>query len=677
VRQLPDGELLLLARDGRRSAAVELWRRHTAYTMAVAHGLAPNDDWESINTRAWTLVLDPGADDKAAGGFRPYVYFMIRALSSVEEPTRRREDFLTAAYHDLPPRWHETLWYSHIELMRPARIARLMGLDPDSMPQLLHRARQGLRQEWVRHHVAAIAEDSDCRLVWEYSGAYIRGVLTTQERTWMEDHLATCPVCRHAGSDAIAVASHLPAIVLPTIAGNAGAANLLDYLRTNGSAVRSSLDLPAGVERLFSVHRRTGRPTSSDTAQDDASPENQPPSMVSDAAPADQQAAAAPEETGEAGQVGSDARSPSVSPTGSTPVQLSRPAPRPARLEQLVLQVTRSDPGELTQAQVRVGDATATQADVDTDHIPATPDRATTPSTSDDHTPGTPGATATEPSRASTILPPVTVTAGPPDPRVRVDPDEEDDGDDDVEDIPPAPSAISETRSINRLTGQEKDLAHPPATRRHTQARLMISVAVALITVAAIVLAMTRPWQSRQPVTPTVSDTVGSASIPSPLQITAVDTGPNNTLLPLVTGVAPAGTEVTVQIGDATASVVAGDDGRWTTASQPNFTGLTRGQITVSARDLPGPTTAVYQIAEPPVLTTDQANPSIVTLSGLPNSSVEVLIDGNPATIWTLDGAGTTTGTLTPQPGNRFLQARYVADARFGASSEALAVIIT
>lgn len=245
-----DQDLLSMARDGDLQSAIELWRRHSAYGLAVAEGLAPEEDWEAMSARAWKHILHPSNLEEALDGFRPYLYLVIRAVSSLEEVTK--DSFLTSAYQNLPDQWREVLWYAHVESMRPAQISVFIGLGPAEVPRLLHRAREGLRQEWAHLHAEAVPEGSLCREIWESSASSTHNVLADQSTAWMDIHIRTCRTCKSARSDAISVASHLPKILLPTVAGSKGGANLLAYLRTNGPCVRAVTDLPEKVSELFS-----------------------------------------------------------------------------------------------------------------------------------------------------------------------------------------------------------------------------------------------------------------------------------------------------------------------------------------------------------------------------------------------------------------------------------------
>ena len=257
-----DQDLLVMARDGDRHAAVELWERHSVYGLAVARGLAsPTEDWKTLSTKAWALILHPSNIEQGLDGFRPYLYMVIRAVSSFDEDTP--DTFLTTAFASLPDQWCEVLWYAHVETMKPTEIAVLIGVGAAEVPRLLHQARDGLRQEWAHLHAEATEPGSTCRRVWESS--YVRNLTRDQNTAWIENHISTCRTCKTAHSDALSVASHLREQLLPTITGPGGAARLTTYINAYGPCVRATTDLPDQVSDLFvprpaAPHQESAKP---------------------------------------------------------------------------------------------------------------------------------------------------------------------------------------------------------------------------------------------------------------------------------------------------------------------------------------------------------------------------------------------------------------------------------
>jgi len=242
-----DQDLLAMARDGDEDAGTELWIRHSEYGRAVASGLAPREDRDSINNKAWAHILHPANIEQGLDGFRPYLYLVIRAVSSFNQEVP--DSYLSSAFASLPDQWREVLWYAHIESMKPTQISVLIGISAAEIPRLLHQARDGLRQEWAHLHAEDAAPGSTCRQVWESS--YVRNLSRDQNTGWIENHMRTCRHCKNAHSDSLTVASHLREQVLPTITGPAGASRLRAYIDQNGGWVRATTDLPDEVDELF------------------------------------------------------------------------------------------------------------------------------------------------------------------------------------------------------------------------------------------------------------------------------------------------------------------------------------------------------------------------------------------------------------------------------------------
>jgi hypothetical protein len=94
----------------------------------------------------------------------------------------------------LPARWRDVLWMTEIEGARPAEIAPQLGLTPNAVSVLAHRAREGLRRLYLQQHVA-VAARPECRWIGDRLGGHVRGRLATRESVRMKAHLSWCPDC--------------------------------------------------------------------------------------------------------------------------------------------------------------------------------------------------------------------------------------------------------------------------------------------------------------------------------------------------------------------------------------------------------------------------------------------------------------------------------------------------
>ena len=62
--------------------------------------------------------------------------------------------YAARAFGKLPERWRRVLWHTEIEGGSPAEIAHLLGLTPNGVAVLAHRARERLRQIYLQEHIS-------------------------------------------------------------------------------------------------------------------------------------------------------------------------------------------------------------------------------------------------------------------------------------------------------------------------------------------------------------------------------------------------------------------------------------------------------------------------------------------------------------------------------------------
>lgn len=238
-----DAELVEATRRGDRDAYAELWRRHapSARTVAVSHSSLDADD---LVAEAFTRVFDAiRAGGGPNGAFRPYLFTTLRntaaswgrakretaldTLEQVEDPSTSETAALESldrsttarAFRALPTRWQEVLWYCEVERMSPAQVAPLLGMSANGTAALAYRAREGLRQEWIRAHLRDAADEPECRWTIDRLGTYTRGRLRTRDTAKLESHLDTCARCAIVAAEAREVGSRLALVLLPLAAG--------------------------------------------------------------------------------------------------------------------------------------------------------------------------------------------------------------------------------------------------------------------------------------------------------------------------------------------------------------------------------------------------------------------------------------------------------------------------
>ena len=217
-----DTDLLAAVRAGDTAAYGKLYERHSAATRQLAHSLARNpadaDDLVAETFAKVFATLRAGRGPLVA--FRAYLHTTLRhvcyhrarrdrRLEFTDDLTRYDEGepfsdpalerlertYVTRAFRQLPERWRDVLWLTEVDGAGPAEIAPLLGLTPNAVAVLAHRARAGLRRLYLQQHVAE-AEAPECRWTSAHLGAHVLRRLAPRDATRLHAHLAWCAGCR-------------------------------------------------------------------------------------------------------------------------------------------------------------------------------------------------------------------------------------------------------------------------------------------------------------------------------------------------------------------------------------------------------------------------------------------------------------------------------------------------
>lgn len=182
----------------RRLAAA--WAREGARTQL-------SDDFEE-----WASRLADGQDAE-------------EAVFSAEEGS-----LVLRAYRSLPERWQAVLWHAVVEHEPAAETAGRLGISAGGVASLVARAREGLREAYLRAHLAQTASD-ECR----HYGGQLAATLRRPGKRLTRDlgrHLQACDGCARAERDLRDVNGRLgvllvggillwnPAAFLSTLGGN-------------------------------------------------------------------------------------------------------------------------------------------------------------------------------------------------------------------------------------------------------------------------------------------------------------------------------------------------------------------------------------------------------------------------------------------------------------------------
>jgi RNA polymerase sigma factor (sigma-70 family) len=250
--ELSDPELITAVRAGARDAFETLYRRHVEPARRVARALARDpaevDDLVAeAFAKLFTTLREGGGPDVA---FRPYLLTTVRRLfydsvrrarreNLTDDPTvhdpgvpfddtaeRKLEHALVArAFTKLPERWRMVLWHTEVEGDPPAAVAPLMGLTPNGVAAMAYRARERLRENYLREHIAAEPTDG-CRWAIERLGAHVRGGLSRRENRRVDEHLSDCARCHLLFVELDEVNSALRLVLVPVLLGIPAAAYL-------------------------------------------------------------------------------------------------------------------------------------------------------------------------------------------------------------------------------------------------------------------------------------------------------------------------------------------------------------------------------------------------------------------------------------------------------------------
>ncbi|HYO39623.1 MAG TPA: sigma-70 family RNA polymerase sigma factor [Nocardioidaceae bacterium] len=243
-----DAELISRVRGGDVAAYGELFTRHQHAATRLARQLVRGPDSDDLVSEAFakmlTLLQSGGGPDVA---FRAYLLTAVRRLhidrirsSSRLQTTDDMAPFdpgvpfldtavagfengaAARAFASLPERWQLVLWHLEVEGQKPAEVAPLLGMSPNSVSALAYRAREGLRQAFLTMHLADIP-DTDCRWVTEHLGAYVRKGLSKRDAGKVEGHLESCRRCTAMYLELDEVNSNLAGILAPLLLGAAAA----------------------------------------------------------------------------------------------------------------------------------------------------------------------------------------------------------------------------------------------------------------------------------------------------------------------------------------------------------------------------------------------------------------------------------------------------------------------
>ncbi|MDX3231914.1 sigma-70 family RNA polymerase sigma factor [Streptomyces sp. ME19-01-6] len=236
MRRLKEGYRLGTASP---TAGETLYRRHREAALAYARTCCRTlHDAEDLVSEAFIRTFHAvRSGGGPRGPWRPYLLTVIRH-TAIEWSAGDRQVLLTAdfeswrqqsaeadpqqrlladedhrllirSFQTLPARWRTVLWHTLVEGDSPHHVAALMGLSPSGLTSLAFRAREGLREAYLRAHVQSVSADNDrCRHFGSLIGAAVRrGAVRGRG---LARHLAECGLCSQAYTELLALNAAMP-----------------------------------------------------------------------------------------------------------------------------------------------------------------------------------------------------------------------------------------------------------------------------------------------------------------------------------------------------------------------------------------------------------------------------------------------------------------------------------
>lgn len=272
---LDDRDLIGRVRAGDASAYAVLYERHREPAMRLARRLTTPDRAQDLVSEAFAKVLDVlGRGLGPQDSFRAYLNTTIRSVHVNGIRSSKRESLtddyeasgadlavhddlegladrsaIARAFKGLPERWATVLWLTSVEGYDHQHVGRLMGIEPNAVAALSHRAREGLRQTYLADHLAQATELS-CRDTRAAIPAYVRGSLTARKAAKVDAHLDECVRCSMVVIELGEINSNLGALLAPLVLVGGGAVAVSSVGAASVHGLRALLNPGHGLAGL-------------------------------------------------------------------------------------------------------------------------------------------------------------------------------------------------------------------------------------------------------------------------------------------------------------------------------------------------------------------------------------------------------------------------------------------
>nr|WP_243848744.1 sigma-70 family RNA polymerase sigma factor [Lysinibacter cavernae] len=263
-----DTELVIAYRLGDESAATALFERHYTDVLNSAGNVARNRlHAEEFASEAFTKVLEAIRRGKGpTEHFRGYLrqalrniaidyyqdssnYITVDDFSEVQEETTPDSSALfeagdsevVSAFRNLPERYRQILYLGLVEGRSGKEIAEFFDLNEGAVRVLMHRAKDGLRLEYLEQ-VARVATFGACAGRCKDLAKRAVHKLSAKREAVLVQHLAGCVNCRAADENLEMLVERFNSKhVGGVLAGVAGAVVLPSFTKLGGGSAAAAL----------------------------------------------------------------------------------------------------------------------------------------------------------------------------------------------------------------------------------------------------------------------------------------------------------------------------------------------------------------------------------------------------------------------------------------------------
>jgi RNA polymerase sigma factor (sigma-70 family) len=213
------------AEDLVAEAHFRVWRR-----LSAGHRVDNAPAYLAATVRNLAATVGPAAAREIPDGDLAAVAAVGQQQRGADDPAQRVAyvDLLGAVLKQLPERWVRALWLSEAEDQPLEAVGRRLGTNPNATAVLLNRAREGLRQAFLRSQPGAPA-DPACADFWNRLPAHVRDADSPRYATVVRAHTEECADCHTRMLVLMQANNRLPALVGPAllIASTGGALRFL------------------------------------------------------------------------------------------------------------------------------------------------------------------------------------------------------------------------------------------------------------------------------------------------------------------------------------------------------------------------------------------------------------------------------------------------------------------